>query len=85
MNIGTFIHRLCHGFRPAAYMFIPVLKIKDSVADHRTMHNDLDRQLALFLSEEQPGYGVPPSAETGRVVQLPGIPLPVRRILSLPF
>jgi len=53
MNIGTFIHRLCHGFRPAAYMFIPVLKIKDSVADHRTMHNDLDRQLALFLSEEQ--------------------------------
>lgn len=53
MNIGNLIHGLCRGFRPAAYLFIPVLKVKDSVVNHGAMHGDLDRQLALFLTEEQ--------------------------------
>lgn len=53
LNIGKTIHRICGRFHPAARVFVPVLKLKDVAADHRTMHDALEHQLDLFLTEQQ--------------------------------
>lgn len=53
IDIGTVIHGVCRGFRPAAYLFIPVIKAKDRMADGGRMHSAMREKLDIFLSEEQ--------------------------------
>ena len=52
-EIGTVIHGVCRAFRPAAYLFIPVLRIKDRAADGGMMHRAMEEKLGIFLTPEQ--------------------------------
>lgn len=53
MDIGAVIHGICGAFRPAAYLFIPVLKLKDTAADGGLMHRGMNEKLDIYLTEEQ--------------------------------
>lgn len=52
IDIGRIIRSICRNFHPAAYLFIPVIRIKDSF-DGKRMHKAMARYIAIHCKETQ--------------------------------
>ncbi|MGM9615750.1 MAG: sugar-transfer associated ATP-grasp domain-containing protein [Oscillospiraceae bacterium] len=52
MDIGMLIRRICAKCHPAAYLFVPVIRLKDRLEGGR-MHRSLEENLEIYCSEAQ--------------------------------
>lgn len=52
IDIGRIIRSICSNIHPAAYLFIPVIRIKDSF-DGKRMHKAMARYIAIHCKETQ--------------------------------